>query len=137
MDYPVARDVAEQEFERFADAMDLDFDPEGMDSEDIAGFEKSKRIFIRAVRKGNLTINDDGEAVLKPVRPASKSDEPLHFRERTGATLAATDSVKEGKNVSKSYVAIAQLCRCHPKVIHGLAGSDYKTAEAIFLLLVA
>lgn len=137
MEEKVALEVAEQEFNRWAEAMDLDIDPAGMDAEDMAGFNQAKRRIIKAIRKGALVFNDEYEAVYTPQRPGSKHQEPLVFHERTGASLMATNGKKDTHAVSKMYAILGDMCRVPPSTFAGLSGEDAKVSEALFLLLMA
>lgn len=132
----VSKEVAEQEFERFADAMDLDVDTTGMDQEDVNAFNRQKSRIIRAMMDGALVINEEGEAVFTPQRNASKHKDAITFHERTGASLMAMDGKKKGHDVGKTYAVMGDMCKVHPGVFAGLAGSDIKVCEAIFALLM-
>lgn len=132
----VALEVAEAEFERFAEAMDLDLDPSKMDEEDLTAFNKQKGRILRAVQRGALVFNEDGEAVYTPYHPKSGHKEPITFHERTGASLMAMDGKKKGHDVAKTYAVLADMCKVHQNVFAGLVGPDVKTCEAIFALLM-
>ena len=82
---PVAAEVALKEFERFAEEMDLDIDTAAMDDEDLTAFNKQRSRIVRAIERGNLVINEDGEAVYTPINTRSRHAEALTFHERTGA----------------------------------------------------
>jgi hypothetical protein len=135
-DDKIAGDVAEVEFERFADAMDLDLSTDGMDAEDLTAFTKTRNRVVRAIRLGHLVINDQGEAVYTPWRPGSKHKEPITFHERTGASLMAMDSRKRGQDAAKTYAVMADMCRVPQSVFAHLAGTDIKVCEAVFSLLM-
>lgn len=132
----IAQDVVEQEFQRFIEAMDIDIDPADMDAEDIAELEKHKKRLYRALARGNLVINDNGEAVYTPAHPRSRYKEPITFRERTGASLMAMDGKKKNHDVAKTYAVMADMCKVHQSVFAGLVGSDVKVCEALFALLM-
>lgn len=132
----VGRDVAVQEFERFAEAMDLDFDESIMDDDDISNFIKTKNRVLRAIQYGDLVINEGGEAVYTPTNAKSKITEPITFHERTGAAVMAMDGKKKGHDVAKTYAVMADMCRVPPKVFAGLVGIDGKVCEAVFTLLM-
>lgn len=132
----VALEVAQVEFDRFVECMDIDVDTKGMDSEDLTAFNKQKNRIIRAVQKGSLVFNDDGEAVYTPSHPRSKYSDPITFNERTGASLMAMDGKKKNQDVAKTYAVMADMCNVHPSVFAGLAGTDVKVCEAIYALLM-
>ena len=130
----VAPEVAEQEFQRFADEMDLDLDATFMDEDDLAGLNKQKRRMLLAIQNGSLVINEKGEAVYTPQK--SEDIGSLTFHERTGASVMAMDGKKKGHDVSKTYAAMADMAKTHPNTFAKMRGVDIKTCEAVFALLM-
>ena len=133
----VAYEVAEQEFERFAEGMGLDFDESSMNEESVEGFRENRRVFLKAVREGALIVNENDEAVYTPQRPLSKYQDPITFHEPTGATFKAVDGKKKNNDVEKTYAAMGQLAKLPPVTFVGLAGKDFKVCLAVFTLLTA
>lgn len=136
MEIVVAKEQAEKEFDDWAEAMDLDLDTSNMDEDDLAGFTKQKGRIVRAIMRGSLVFNEDGEAVYTPGHKKSKYNDPITFHERTGASLMAMDGRKKGHDAAKMYAVLAEMCRVHPKVFAGLVGEDVKVCEALFALLM-
>lgn len=136
MNDKVAKEVAEQEFERFVECMDLDVDTSGMDAEDLTAFNKQKGRIIRAVQAGSLVFNEDGEAVYTPQHKRTTHKEPITFHERTGASLMAMDGKKKNHDVAKTYAVMADMCKVHPSAFAGMVGTDVKVCEALFALLM-
>lgn len=132
----IAKDVAEQEFDRWADEMDLDIDTADMDQEDLTAFNKQKRRIVQAIERGALVISEDGEAVYTPSNPKSKHRDPITFHERTGASIMAMDGKKKNEDVRKTYAVMADMCNVHPSTFAGLVGVDGKVCEALFALLM-
>ena len=132
----VTLEVAEVEFERFADAMDIDTEIADMSSDDQAGFMKHKRVVMRAIQYGNLRINENGEAEYTPFRPNSQYKDTLVFHERSGASLMAMDGKKQGQDVAKMYAILADMCKVHPSAFSKLVGTDIKVCESLFALLM-
>lgn len=132
----IALEVAEAEFDRFVELMDLDLDTADMDAEDLTGFNKQKNRIIRAIQRGHLIVNEKGEAVYTPFNPASKHKEEITFHERTGASLMAMDGKKKNHDVAKTYAIMGDMCKLHQNIFAGLVGSDIKTCEALFSLLM-
>ena len=135
-DTKIGDDVAQVEFERWAEAMDLHFDTAEMDAEDLTEFNKQKGKIVRAIMYGHLIVNENGEAVYTPSRPNSKHQEAIVFHERAGGSLMAMDGKKKGHDVAKTYAVMAEMCRVHPGVFSGLVGTDIKICEALFALLM-
>lgn len=129
----VSLDMAEVEFDRFCDAMDLDVDPAQMDSDDLNSFTKTKNRLLKAITDGSLMINDNGEAVYTP----KKTDVgPITFHERTGASIMAMDGKKKNHQVAQMYAVMSDMTGMHTKVFANLKGIDIKICEAIFVLLM-
>lgn len=127
-------ETAENEFDRWADSMDLDFDIDLMDDFDKDAFEKQKRRLTKALSNGSLIINDSGETVYTPQK--SKNIDPITFHERTGASVMAMDGKKKNHNIAQTYAIMAELTRGHPGVFAKMKGIDIKICEAIFSLLM-
>jgi len=136
LEQKVASEVAENEFDQWADAMDLDLDESNMDAEDLAAYMKQKRRLIRQIEQGHLTFNDDGEAVYTPHNTKTKHDKPVVFHERTGAALMASDGKKKNHHVSMMYAMMGDMCKVHPSVFAGMAGIDAKVCESLFNFLM-
>lgn len=132
----VSTEVAEAEFERFVDAMDLDIDVNCMDDEDKTAFAKSKRRLIRSIVRGDLSFNENGEPLYVPTNPRSKHKETLTFHERSGASLMAMDGKKQNRDVSKMYSVLAEMCKVPASTFAGLVGTDIKICEALFVFLM-
>jgi len=132
----VSNDMAEADFDRFVESMDLDVNTSKMDNEDLTAFNKQKDRVIRAIELGHLAINDDGEAVYTPHRPHSKFKEAITFHERTGASLMAMDNRKKVHDVAKTCAVLAYMCKVPANVFAGLVGPDIKICEALFAVLM-
>ena len=130
----VALEVAENEFNRFTDNMDLDVDERFMDEEDLTAFNKQKRRIITAICNGSLVINENGEAVYTPQK--SGDIEPLVFHERTGASVMAMDNKKKNHDVAKTYAVMGDITGVHQNTFAKMKGIDIKICEAIFALLM-
>jgi len=133
---PVEREVAESEFDRFVEAMDLDLDEAAMDAEDLTAFNKQKSRLVLAVERGHLVFNETGEAIYTPFNPRSKHKEAITFHERSGASLMAMDGKKKNHEVAKTYAVLADMCKVHQSVFANLIGTDVKVCEALFALLM-
>jgi len=134
--YVVAKEVAEVEFDRFIEDMDLDFDESAMDQEELRDYLKHKNKIIKSIMRGDLVINESGEPVYTPRNPGSGYKDPITFHERTGASLIAMDGKKDSHNVGKMYAVLSNLCKIHAGNFSKLQGVDIKVCEALFVLLM-
>jgi len=130
----VATEVAEQEFERFLESMDILIDPTKLDAEDLTAFNKQKQKIVWSIERGYLIINEEGEPVYTPWK--TENIDAITFHERTGASLMAIDGKKKGHDVAKTYAMMADLTGTHPSVFAKLRGMDIKVCESLFNLLM-
>lgn len=129
----VGEDVAEADFERFRDAMDLDFDPNGMSDEEESDFVDAKRRMIRAMMRGTLVVNDEGEPVFTP----TKGDRsPITFHEPQGGHYMSM-APKEGKESQKrGFQLISQMTGEPVKRFGTMYERDLKVVSAITALFL-
>ena len=124
-------DVADAEFERFCELMDIDNDVTG---EDKQGFDKQRAVLLKALQSGLLVIDDNGEPEYSPV--VIKLEKPVHFYEPTGATYMVMDRKKDGHNIGKLHAMMADMTRQNPQVFAAMKQRDYRVCQAIVLLFL-
>lgn len=133
MEQKVAREVAETEFDRFVEAMDLDTDESKMDSDDRKSFGELRERIVRAIEQGHLAIDDKGQPVYTP---RAGRTEPITFREPTGASFMAMDTKKKDQNVAKMYAVMADITGSDAKRFAQMSGRDLKICQAIVTLFL-
>ncbi len=132
----VGLEVAEADFHRWAEGMDLDLDTTDMDAEDLTAFNKSVRRLTTAIRKGSLLVNDEGLMEYTPANALSTYKGAIIFRERTGAACMAMDRFKKTQDIAKTYAVMADMCKVPIKAFSGLVGIDAKVCQDIFVFLM-
>lgn len=130
----VSKDVAEQEFDRFVEVMDLDIDPADMDEDDKKGYQQQRERVVSAIQSGALVINDNGEPVFTPQR--TKDIEPLTFHEPTGASLMAMDRRKKSEDVGKMYALMGEITKTHASNFAKMKMGDLKVCQAVTTLFL-
>jgi len=131
----VATEVAEAEFDRFLEAMDLaaKCDAKGLDPDDLKSFAETQRVVIEAIEQGHLVIDEDGCPVYTPKAGGS----PLRFHEPTMEDLIVMDQVKKGRDVEKQAKLLAQLTSVDGPVIRKLKQRDIRVLNALLVLFLA
>lgn len=130
----VAKEVAEQEFDRFCEAMDLDVDTERMDSEDRKSLDEARHIVVRAIERGQLIIDDKGQPQLIP---SSGGDaKPIVFYEPTGATYMSTDQHKKTHEVAKLCAVLGDMTRTNAKLFSNMPARDFKVCKTLVTLFL-
>ncbi|MFW6031048.1 MAG: hypothetical protein ACOC9T_00535 [Myxococcota bacterium] len=127
----VAAEVAEAEFQRFLDAMDLDHDEEGMDEEDLKSFQKEKARVVKAIQDGRMSIDEKGQPTFQPT-----DGEPITFREPRGSTLMAMDSKKKNHDVTKLFATMAEMTKVPVQKFSKMPNRDLKVCLAVTLLFL-
>lgn len=135
MNNKVSLEVAEKDFERFIEEMDIDADVSSMDEEDLKSFNVEKSKIIKAIVKGSLIISEEGFPVFTPVRTVDSK--PITFYEPTGASLMAMDKRKKNEDFSKFYNVLADITKTDPSTFAKLKMSDLKVCIAIGTLFLA
>ena len=128
----IGREVAEQEFQRFVDLMNLDVEESYLNDEDKAGLATNRHRFIRAVEAGSLVVDESGIPIFTP----QKSDhcDPITFYEPTGASLMSMDRKKEGADVGKMFTIMADFTKTDQGRFAGLKIADLNVCMAISML---
>lgn len=127
----IPRELAESEFERFAEAMDLDIDRTRMDADDQKGLDEAKQVLFRAMERGQLVIDEKGQPVFTP-----SSGEPITFYEPTGASFISMDAKKKDHQVAKLIAIMADITRLPEKIFSKLPNRDFKVCRTIVTLFL-
>lgn len=131
----VATEVAELEFNRFCDEMDLDVDESTMDADDLKSFSEAKKRIVREIEAGRLSVDEKGQPTYTPRYGDSG---PLTFYRPSGETLMAMDGKKKDHDVHKFYAVIAAMTKKSPGAIAKLdLKTDLKVAQTIAILFLA
>lgn len=130
----ITQEVADAEFNRFVEAMDLDVSPDGMDADDRKGFEKAKRTFVNAVLDGSLVVDEKGQPVFKPKLEGGGA---ITFPEPKGSALMAMDQKKKDHVVAKSFATLAEITGEPQGRFALMPNRDLKVCTSVMLLFLA
>ena len=128
----VGLDVAEHELARFAEAMDLDLDTAKMDKEDKDSLDDVKRVVLRAIQRGKLMFNDNGEPTIN-----LNDGNSVTFKEPTGANFMAMDRKRKNEDVGKMYATMAEMAGCPVKTFAAMPNRDLRICTAVVSLFLA
>lgn len=119
--FPIAREVAEVEFEKLAQAWEIDTDIEAMDEDDRTGFATQRRRIVDAVMRGRLVFQPETATLdYTLVQPPSSGPASFTIRMPNGAAMMGFDGGKIGQNVGKLNRFIGHMT----KQPAGFFGSD-------------
>ena len=127
----VDRETAQNDFNRFVEAMDLRLDRETMDKNDRRDIDDDIDVIIWEIMYGILSVNDEGAIVLH----SKKYDKDITFHEPSPAHMAAMDRQKEHQKMAQMYSLIPGVCDAPASVIkHQLTQHEFDSCSRIYSL---
>lgn len=138
MEDKITKEMAEEEFKNWCEAVDLDCDESEMTEEDYKSFLPHKNKIVKAIQKGVAVI--DGENIEYTL--SEKSVEGLAGKKitipRPNAKLfSGLDGFKETQNVKRSQGAMSALCGLDIGVFTKMEINDWKFFNAVCMLFLA
>lgn len=127
----ITAEFAELEIGRFADAMDLDLDPKGMDDEDRKSLTSAKRRLTRALLAGSLVVNDDGQPVF-----TTSDGKTVTFKETKGAALISMDQRKKDHDIERMFTFMGESTEEDRALFANMQSRDIKVCIAIASLFL-
>ncbi len=132
----INKEVAEAEFSRFTEKMDLDVNTEGMSADDKRDFTLQKDRLVRCIMGGSLTIDEDGQPTYTPQR-AGDDVNAITFYEPTGASYIAMDRKKVGEDMGKLFATMADITKTSSGLFAKMKNADLKVCMSITTLFLA
>lgn len=133
----VAHEVAEQELERYLEAMDLSARislERCTDAEDRKSLEDLRWTLVQAIKEGHLVIREDGTAEL---HPKVGNTTPIHFPEPDGKAILAMDQAKKGHDGEKLAKLLGKWTGLNPAVFEAMKMRDFRVCSALVMLFLA
>lgn len=124
--YPVARDVAEQEFARMCESRRIDLDDSEWTDQEKEKFEEVRNDIVTLIRRGLLTVAEDGTPTY-----AADGGKTFTFHIPTGATFMAMESHAPTKQVSNTVAAVTEMTRSAAGELSKLSVWDFRAVMRI------
>lgn len=123
-DTKMSQEMAEKEFERWADSMGLDFC--GTEKE-MAAIKSLKGAVVRAFMRGALVLDDDGslEYTVSDKSPEGIAGDKVKIGEMNGRVWLAMDGYKETEQMHKLASAASALTGKDISWFGKLSGKDF------------
>lgn len=116
----VAAELCKQEFERLCTMRRIEMDPENMSKFEATVFESRKATILRAMGRGELVVDKDGNPVFTP--PGGK---PITFHRATGATLMEQDGFGPNHDIARVTAVATELTKSTPGDLSKLDIGDF------------
>lgn len=138
----IAQEVAENEFQRWAQAMDLTrkLDPTALDNDDKKSLADSKRVILDAIMDGHLVVAEEsGEFVYTQKIEDKEAKTPITFHEPDGASFMSVDQIgKSGTHdVTKAVSVLSQITKETKARFARMKNRDFSVCQAILGLFLA
>ncbi len=118
-------EVANAEFERWAESNELSIDTSTFDQDELKSFEAFRQKFIARMQKGQLVVEDDGDLLFTP----KGSTEQLRFNEPTGMLLSAR--MKNDDDTQAARRMLAQWTGAKPATFAEMPLRDFTFCSEI------
>ena len=129
----IAPEMVEQEFDRWADGWDIDFDPQFMTDEESNAVAALRRTVMKAMSQGRAAVDENGDLVYTLKHPVGDTN-VITFALPGGQMYAATD--KQKQPMAKAFAAAASMTGLASSVLKNTKGGDTKFIMAIVQLFM-
>ena len=133
----VVPEVAESDFQRWADKWRIDTDVATMKEDAADSFEDQRRRLVRRIVEGSLRVDNTGDTLVYELEfPQEGGTKELTFRVPTGGAMLGWDRMKERESIKKLNSYMASMCGTNPVVFAQMDGRDLKIAQAVATLFL-
>lgn len=135
--YKVIKEVAEQEFESWAEAWEIDTDQDDFDEDELASFKSLKKKIVKAIMLGRAVVLNDGEEIQYTLKNARGEISQFLLVMPLGNAYTAMDKHKAAEYNKKQNQYIAAMIKQPPALLTKLSGIDLKFLQAVSSLFLA
>jgi len=139
MSEKIAVEVAESEFQRFADEWCLDDDTASMEEEDRQSFDGLRRRLVRSIVDGSLVVNgaEDGTTLTYQLeRSEFESLAEITFKVPKGDAVLSWDKFKDRQSIHKLNAFMGAMVNQNPMIFSRMDARDLKVCQAVAQLFL-
>ena len=131
----ISREAAVDEFGRYCEANDIDYDESAMSAEDLAAFKPLKERFVKACMDGRVEV--DGTSLKYTISQFSKgAGDVITIKRPSGKSFVAMDSAGEKQAVYKLQAFISAMAGQPVSYLSGLDVKDWKFFQGVATLFL-
>lgn len=127
----IDRETAENEFERWVDAMKIKIDRSGMDENDRRDIAEDREQIVSLIMEGRIEINDNDLLVFQP-----EEGRAVTFYRPRGGDLVVMDKKKKNADLGKINASMAAVTRTSEPTFAKMFSSDYQICQVIWSLFL-
>lgn len=124
----ISKEMAESEFQAWADHLRLDTNEDEMDAEEKTDFLQMKKKFVFSIMRGIAHTEENGDLVLnliESIKVGNGSVIQITFRRSfKGSAFVVMDRYKESQNVHKTVAFLGAWVGIDPKALMKLDAID-------------
>ena len=129
MEQKISKDMAEEEFDRFAQSARLDME-KPRDESDRTDIFTSRDLFIYHIQRGNIVVDEEGWPTVK-----TQSEElpEVRFSKRPRVTaLRVMDKYKANDSSAKMLAMMGDTLGISPVKLNSLEYADFEIVSLVF-----
>jgi len=111
----ITKEMAESEFQGWAEHLRLDTDEEDMDAEEKSDFIQIKKKFKYCLIRGITHVEENGDLVLNLISPIGGKSEIVFRRSFKGPAFVVMDRYKDSQHVHKTVAFLGAWVGVDPK----------------------
>ena len=138
MEDKISKEMAEEEFKNWCEAVDLDCEESDMNEEDLKSFLPHKNRIIKAIQKGVAVIDGENiEYTLSEKAVEGLAGKVITIPRPSAKLFSGLDGFKENQNIRRTQSAMSALCGLDIGVFTKMEVPDWKFFNAVCMLFLA
>lgn len=138
MEDKISKEMAEEEFKNWCEAVDLDCEEADMNEEDLKSFLPHKNRIIKAIQKGVAVIDGENiEYTLSEKSVEGLAGKVITIPRPSAKLFSGLDGFKENQNIRRTQSAMSALCGLDIGVFTKMEVPDWKFFNAVCMLFLA
>lgn len=139
MENKISKELAIEEFNKWADQLGIDYDVDSMNDEDKAEFEKIQRPVIRAIQSGDCVINNTSlEYTIKECDGVDfLSGKQIVIEKPKGKICMGLDGYKDTQNARRLNGAMGVMTGLDSGIFPKLDMKDYSFFRSVVTLFLS
>lgn len=135
----ISKEVANKDFENWADVLGIEYDTDGMNADEKADFERIKAPIIKAIVDGRCVV--DGNSLEYKIKTCAAAEglagRNVKIGAPSGAIYSGMDGYKETQNVHRLNGAMSAMTGLDVGIFPKLDLRDYSFFKAVVQLFLS
>ena len=135
----ISKETANRDFESWADALGIEYDMDGMNTEEKSDFERLKSPIIKAIVDGRCVV--DGNSLEYTIKTCAAAEglagRNVKIGAPSGAIYSGMDGYKETQNVRRLNGAMSGMTGLDVGIFPKLDLRDYSFFKAVVQLFLS